>query len=114
MLTLEQRLQLINAGYTKTEIESMADPEPKPADPGPKPADPEPKPADPEPKPADPEPKPAVDPAIEKMSADFEKAIADLKAMIQKKNISDVNNPQPQQQTAEEALGSLVAAPMKK
>ena len=107
MLTLEQRLQLINAGYTKAEIESMADPDPKPADP-------EPKPADPEPKPEDPEPKPAVDPAIEKMSADFEKAIADLKAMIQKKNISDVNNPQPKQQTAEDALGSLVAEPMKK
>ena len=100
MLTLEQRLQLINAGYTKAEIESMADPDPKPADP--------------EPKPEDPEPKPAVDPAIEKMSADFEKAIADLKAMIQKKNISDVNNPQPKQQTAEDALGSLVAEPMKK
>lgn len=105
MLSIEQRLQLINAGYTKDEIESMLQPEqPAPA------PDPEPAP-EPEPDPEPTQDQKAVDPVIEKMSQDFKQAIDDLRKQIQQQNISNVKNDIPAPMTAEDALGSLNAAP---
>ena len=70
-MTLAETLELIRAGYSKTDIDALDTPEdPKPADP--KPADPkpeDPKPADP--KPADPKPadNTAILDAINKLTA---------------------------------------------
>lgn len=109
MLTIEQRLQLLNAGYTKQEIEDMLSPvSGDPPAPVPDPASVD------VPAPADPQPAPAGDPVIEEMSRRFEEELAKLRSEIQKQNISNVSNNIPKPPTAEEALGSLVAAPMKK
>ena len=88
-MTLAETLELIRAGYSKTDIEALDTPaDPKPADP--KPADP--KPADPkpaDPKPADPkptDPKPADNTAILD-------AINKLTAAIQAGNLAHDQQP---------------------
>ena len=108
-ITVDQRLQLLNAGYTKQEIEEMLSP--AAGDP-PVPA-PDPAPVD-DPAPADPQPAPAGDPVIEEMSRRFEEELAKLRSEMQKQNISNVSNNIPKPPTAEEALGSLVAEPAKR
>ena len=69
-MTLAETLELIRAGYSKTDIDSLDTPaDPKPAEPTPAPADP--KPAEPTPAPADPKPadNTAILDAINKLTA---------------------------------------------
>ena len=69
-MTLAETLELIRAGYSKTDIDALDTPaDPKPAEPVPTPADP--KPAEPVPTPADPKPadNTAILDAINKLTA---------------------------------------------
>ena len=85
-MTLAETLELIRAGYSKADIESLETPvptDPKPTDPTPAPTDP--KPTDPTPAPTD--PKPAVD-----NSAVLE-ALNKLTAAIQAGNLTHDKQP---------------------
>ena len=80
-MNVEQIIKMIDAGYTKEEIEKMTQPEPEPkTEPKPK-TEPEPK---PEPKP-EAKPEPAVDPVL--------KELQDLKKAVYAMNIMQSSQP---------------------
>ena len=99
-MTLEDRLLLIKAGYTKEEIEGMSSiPSPEPdQDPAPvdiKPSDPL-----PEPEPKDPEPD-----AYDQVMSEIQK----LKDAIIKQNIQQrTSDPIPQAETDDDILASIL------
>ena len=103
-------MKLVNAGFTKAEIQAMAAadaPAPAPADPAPAPApDPAPVP-DPEPAPApDPAPAPA-DPAgdaISKLTAE----VTRLTALVQKANLLNSEQPKIKRETPEDVIASII------
>ena len=102
-MNVEQIIKLIDAGYTKDEIEKMTEPEPKPepeleAKTEPK-QEPEPK---PEPKPeAEPktEPKPADDPVL--------KELQDLKKAVYAMNIMQSSHP-PKAESVDDILAKAL------
>ena len=85
-MTVEEVIKLIDAGYSKDEIDKMLQPEPEPK------PDPE-----PEPKP-DPEPKaePEIDPVL--------KELQDLKKAVYAMNI--MNSAQPEQKSVDDILAA--------
>ena len=100
-MTINERLELIRAGYTKADIEAFetgAEPEPK----QPKP-EPEPKQPKPEPEPEQPKPEP---PAQDNSAV--LKAINDLTKAIQLQNLQKIGLETPGGMTAEEALAQGV------
>ena len=101
-MTIAQRIELRRLGYTKEEVNALAEaekqPEPAPA-PAPQP-DPEPAPAQqPEPAPAQ-QPEPVKDPILE--------AINNLTLAIQASNIKSKEQPQPAPDTAADVFNSLL------
>lgn len=106
-------MKLVNAGFTKAEIQAMAaadtpapapDPAPTPAPaPAPDPApDPAPAPADPDPAPA-PAPDPAGD-AISKLTAE----VTRLTTLVQKANLLNSEQPQIKRETPEDVIASII------
>jgi hypothetical protein len=99
-------LQLINAGYTKADIEAMElpetaavpDPEPSPAPA----AEPEPVKDAPTPEPERPN---TVNPDIQALT----KQINDLVSAIQKSNLLNTNQPQVPAESAEDILANIIA-----
>lgn len=86
-MTITQRIELWKMGYSREEINQMAEEEKNPPQPAPQP-EPEPTPApQPEPEPV-PAPQPAPDPVL--------LAIKELTAALQQQNIKDVEQPNPQ------------------
>ena len=101
-------LQLINAGYTKAEIEAMELPETAAApDPTPAPepvTEAEPAPVKEEPKPEPVKPNP-VNPEIQALT----KQINDLVSAIQKSNLLNTNQPNIPAETAEDILANIIS-----
>lgn len=84
-MTITQRIELWKMGYSREEINQMAEEEKNPPQPDPEPV-PAPQP-EPEPAPA-PAPQPEPDPVL--------LAIKELTAALQQQNIKDVEQPNPQ------------------
>ena len=102
-------LQLINAGYTKADIEAMENPETGAPDPVPAAApeaepEPEPMPEPEEQKPAPEAPK-TVNPEIEALT----KQINSLVSAIQRSNILNSQQPQQPAESAEDILASIIS-----
>jgi hypothetical protein len=99
-------LQLINAGYTKADIEAMELPETAAApDPIPEPvpeAEPAPETEAPQPEPVKPNP---VNPEIQALT----KQINDLVSAIQKSNLLNTQMPEAKPETAEDILANIIA-----
>ena len=99
-------LALINAGYTKAEIEAMELPETAAVpDPDPQPApeaEPEKDKEAPKPEPEKPNP---VNPEIQALT----KQINDLVSAIQKSNLLNTNQPQVHAESAEDILANIIA-----
>lgn len=79
-MKLEEIIKLIDAGYTKEDIQALAAPDPEP-DPAPAPA-------------TDPAPAPATDPAPNDMSAMLQE-LKDLKKAVYAMNIMNTDIPAP-------------------
>lgn len=92
-MNVEQIIKMIDAGYTKEEIEKMTQPEPEPKQ-EPKP-EPEPK-TEPEPKQ---EPKPADDPVL--------KELQDLKKAVYAMNIMQSSQP-PKSESVDDILAKAL------
>ncbi len=101
-------LQLINAGYTKADIEAMELPETGAPDPDPSPA-PEAEPEKEAPKPEPEKPNP-VNPEIQALT----KQINDLVSAIQKSNLLNTKMPEAQPETAEDILANIIRPTFKK
>ena len=99
-------LQLINAGYTKADIEAMELPETAAApDPIPEPVpEAEPAPETEAPKPVQEKPNP-VNPEIQALT----KQINDLVSAIQKSNLLNTQMPNTPPETAEDILANIIA-----
>lgn len=98
-------LQLINAGYTKADIEAMELPETAVPDPVPEPVpEAEPAPETEAPKPVQEKQNP-VNPEIQALT----KQINDLVSAIQKSNLLNANQPQIQAESAEDILANIIA-----
>lgn len=97
-------LALINAGYTKAEIDAMELPETAASpDPDPSPApEAEPEKDAPKPEPEKPDP---VNPEIQALT----KQINDLVSAIQKSNLLNTNMPEVQRESAEDILANIIA-----
>jgi len=107
-MELSDILKLVDAGYTRADIEAMtAAPEPSPADP---PADP-----DPEPVPAQPDPEPAPAPAVNDERYDrLEKLLTTLIGAQHGMNVNaDIGAADVNKRTPEQILGSVIAPPRK-
>lgn len=105
-MTPQEILELVRAGYSKDEINTMLAFPPAPA-PDPKP-EPEPEPAaDPVPAP-DPKPEPEPAPADPAPWERIEAAIAGLVSVIQNSNINNAGIKTPPTLKAEDALASLI------
>lgn len=110
----EEILKLVNAGYTKAEIEAMSSDQ-KPEEPKPEEPKPEEKPEEPKP-----EEKPEVKPAetvglTPDVMKEFTGAINGLSDMIKKSNmINDGYEPKTALEKGEEVLASLINPPAKK
>lgn len=103
-MELNDILKLVNAGYTRADIEAMtAAPEPAPADP----------PADPDPEPAQPDPEPA--PAVNDERYDrLEKLLTTLIGAQHGMNVNaDIGAADVNKRTPEQILGSVIAPPRK-
>lgn len=104
-------LALINAGYTKAEIDAMELPETAAApDPNPEPvpeADPAAEKEAPKPEPEKPNP---VNPEIQALT----KQINDLVSAIQKSNLLSTNQPQVPAESAEDILANIIRPTFKK
>lgn len=97
-------LALINAGYTKSEIEAMELPETGAPDPDPSPApeaEPEKEKEAPKPEPEKPNP---VNPEIQALT----KQINDLVSAIQKSNLLNSNMPEVRPESAEDILANII------
>lgn len=110
-MKLEEIITLINAGYTKDEIQALEMPENKPS---PAPAgDPA---ADPQEAPAAPDPEPPAAPVLPSTdNADVTKYIAQLTAQvssltkqIQNSNLLNAQQPAQQKNSAEDILANLI------
>lgn len=102
----QEILELVRAGYSKDEINTMFAFAPG-SDPAPAPA-PEPKP-EPDPEPAlDPKPEPEPAPADPAPWERIESAIAGLVSVIQNSNINNAGIKTPPALKAEDALASLI------
>ena len=88
-MNVEQIIKMIDAGYTKEEIEKMTQPEPKP--------EPKPEP-EPEPKP-EAKPEPAVDPVL--------KELQDLKKAVYAMNIMQSSQP-PKSESVDDILAKAL------
>ena len=114
----EEILKLVNAGYTKAEIEAMSSDQ-KPGEPKPEEKPEEPKPEEKPEKPK-PEEKPEVKPAetvsfTPEVMKEFTGAINGLSDMIKKSNmINDGYEPKTALEKGEEVLASLINPPAKK
>lgn len=104
-MELNDILKLVNAGYTRADIEAMT--APAPADP---PADP-----DPEPAPAQPDPEPAPAQAVNDDRYDrLEKLLTTLIGAQQGMNVNaDIGAADVNKRTPEQILGSVIAPPRK-
>lgn len=103
-------LQLVNAGYTKAEIDAMELPETAAApDPIPEPV-PE---AEPEPDKGAPQPPIKLDPVNPEIQA-LTKQINDLVSAIQKSNLLNSNMPESPRESAEDILANIIAPTFKK
>ena len=89
-MKVEEVIKLIDAGYSKEEIDKMLQPEPEPK---PK-TEPDPEP-DPEPK-TEPKPEPEIDPVL--------KELQDLKKAVYAMNI--MNSAQPEQKSVDDILAA--------
>ena len=106
-MELNEIFKLIDAGYTKADIEALTAAQ-TPADP---PADPEPEPA---PAPAQPDPEPAPAPAENDQYARLEKLLTTLIGAQQGQNINaDIGAADVNKRTPEQILGSVIAPPRK-
>lgn len=105
-MELNDILKLVNAGYTRADIEAMTA-APAPADP---PADPE-----PTPEPAQPDPEPAPAPAVNDERYDrLEKLLTTLIGAQQGINVNaDIGAADVNRRTPEQILGSVIAPPRK-
>lgn len=105
-MELNDILKLVNAGYTRADIEAMTA---APADP---PADPEPEPS---PEPAQPDPEPAPAPAVNDERYDrLEKLLTTLIGAQQGMNVNaDIGAADVNKRTPEQILGSVIAPPRK-
>lgn len=106
-MTKEEILKLINAGYTKADIDAMGEPQPEPQ--------PE---AEPQPQP-DPEPQPEPQPESVSLTADavkeFTSTVKELSELIKKQNIiNDGHEPKTALERGEEVLASLINPPEQK
>lgn len=106
MMDLDEILKLIDAGYTKADIEALTA-APAPADP---PAEPDPAPA-----PAQPDPEPAPAPAVNDERYDrLEKLLTTLIGAQQGMNVNaDIGAADVNRRTPEQILGSVIAPPRK-
>lgn len=94
-MNVEQIIKMIDAGYTKEEIEQMTKPEPEP-EPNPEPkTEPEPK---PEPK-TEPKPEPVNDPVL--------KELQDLKKAVYAMNIMQSSQP-PKAESVDDILAKAL------
>ena len=111
----EEILQLINAGYTKAEIDAMTAADPEPAG-NPDPAgDPDPEPAgDPDPA-CDPEPAgdPALTETVKSLSETVKALTATVKAM-QAKNAAGAESDPPVKKTVEDVAREMFGRPSEK
>lgn len=106
-MELNEIFKLIDAGYTKADIEALTSAQ-TPADP---PADPEPEPA---PAPAQPDPEPAPAPAENDQYARLEKLLTTLIGAQQGQNINaDIGAAEVNKRTPEQILGQVIAPPRK-
>ena len=103
-MELEQIITLLNAGYTKGEIERLSSPtavnDPEPAD------------ADPEPIPADPEPAPAPAP-VPAQNDQILEALNKLTNAIMTKNLNVTTAESSKTQTTQDILAKVIAPPRK-
>ena len=107
-MELNEIFKLIDAGYTKADIEALTA-QPAPADPEPAQADPEPSPA-----PAQPDPEPAPAQAQNDHYARLEKLLTTLIGAQQGQNINaDIGAAEVSRRTPEQILGSVIAPPRK-
>ena len=116
MITIEQRITLLNSGYTPEQIaefenaENHQTPEPQPE---PQPT-PEPE-AQPTPEPeAQPTPQPEPEAQPEYSNADVMQAIAGLKSLIQARNLQDTFIPNVKPQDAADVLAQVIRPERKK
>lgn len=106
-MELNEIFKLIDAGYTKADIEALTAAA-APADP---PADPEPEPAPAQP---DPEPAPAQNPAVDERYDRLEKLLTTLIGAQQGMNVNaDIGAADTSRRTPEQILGSVIAPPRK-
>ena len=118
MITIEQRITLLNGGYTPEQIAEFENaeihqtPEPQPSpQPTPEPeAQPTPQPT-PEPE-AQPTPEPEAQP--EYSNADVMQAIAGLKSLIQSSNLQNTFMPNVKPQDAADVLAKVIRPERKK
>lgn len=107
MSSINEIITLLQAGYTKSEIDAMtAQPEQIPPEPAPIPA------ADPEPEPA---PAPEPEPAPEQPNADYQRLEAKLNQFIglfQNANLNQGIDNLPRR-SAQDALAEVIAPPRK-
>ena len=105
MMELNDILKLVNAGYTRADIEAME--APAPAD---TPAD-----AEPAPAPAQPDPEPAPAPTVNDERYDrLEKLLTTLIGAQQGLNVNaDIGAADVNKRTPEQILGSVIAPPRK-
>lgn len=117
-MTGEEILKLVNAGYTKEEIEKMAEPpkDPKPQkelDPEPqKELDPEPQkepPKDPEPQ-KEPDPEPQKDPELEKRLSGIENVMNTLLKAVQANNRQNDSLLNPPEDSLEKQTDDIMAS----
>lgn len=103
-------LALINAGYTKAEIEAMTAQEPQQIAPEPEPAAPEPEPAAPEPEPAAPEPERHENSMLAMLQEMIQQNQNMLQAM-QAANIRAARQPEQEPEASPEDLIAKIIAP---
>ena len=99
-MTTDVMLKLIEAGYTKEDIDRMEEAQPAPADPAPMPEDPAPDPEPADPAPAEPE---RMTETINEIMQIITKMQNTLDAM-QKKNVKEAEGGLPEKMTADQVI----------
>ena len=104
MITFEDRIALVRAGYTASQIAEFDKPEhPQPEQPQPQPEQPQPQPEQPEqPQPEQPQPDFAT------MMQNINNSMAAMLAAMQAQNIKNENMPDPAKETPGEILAKLL------
>ena len=103
-MKITEVIQLLKAGYTKSEIQDLMR-EPAPAEPD-GPAEP----ADPAPEAPDPAPAPAAPSQTDQEITELRRLVDNLTKLVQQQNIRNSSMPAPKtpEQTAEDILASII------